>query len=123
MGSLDAPKQRLPPPHLSHITGGEEARACPPCGRGTTRRQGRGGKVQEDLTLLSCLPPTDCCLCGWKLGGAGKLGKGACLCVQVAVEASSRSSDLHWDVPVSLQQEREPEYRVESQKETAEHHL
>lgn len=43
--------------------------------------------------------------------------------MQVAVEASSRSSDLHWDIPVSLQHEREPEYRVESQKETAEHHL
>lgn len=123
MGSLDALQQPLI--YLIYLTSleGKKQGYALPVGMGPRSARGRGGKVQEGLTLLSCLPPTDYCLCCCKLGGAGKLGKRAYPCVQAAVEASSGPPDLHWDVPVRLQQEREPEYRVESQKETVVHHL
>jgi len=87
-----------PCPHLMYLTSleGKKQGYALPGGMGPRSARGRGGKVQEGLTLLSCLPPTDYCLCCWKLGGTGKLGKGAYPCVQEAVEASSRQPpDLH----------------------------
>lgn len=64
------------------------------------------GWCKSDSLCFLAGSPTDYCLCCWKLGGAGKQEKAGVLCVQVSVEANSRPSDLHWDIPVSLLQEQ-----------------